>query len=58
MLEDPSINKTQWQDINEQRYGKLKLNKIATFDDLIAQISKCSGDVRWLRYHSFVASTL
>lgn len=53
MLEDPSINKTQWQDINEQRYGKLKLNKIATFDDLIAQISKCSGDVRWLRYHSF-----
>ena len=53
MLEDPSINKTQWKDINEQRYGKLKLNKIATFDDLIAQISKCSGDVRWLRYHSF-----
>lgn len=52
-VEDPSIHKTQWQNINEQRYGNLKLNKIANFDDLIAQISKCSGDVRWLRYHSF-----
>ena len=53
MLEDPNINKTPWQNINEERYGKLKLNKIAAFDDLISQISKCSGDVRWLRYHSF-----
>ena len=32
--------------------GKLKLNMVGDFDDLIAQISKCSGDARWLRYHA------
>lgn len=52
-LEDESIRKNKWNDINEDRYGKLKLNKVADFDELIAQISKCSNDTRWLRFHAF-----
>lgn len=42
-----------WRDIDEGHYGKLALEKIENFDDLIAKISKCSGDPNWLRYHSF-----
>ena len=42
-----------WSALCEDRYGKLKLQKVRDFDDLIAQISKCSNDTRWLRYHSF-----
>ena len=41
-----------WSAICEDRYGKLKLNMVGDFDELIAQISKCSGDARWLRYHA------
>lgn len=41
-----------WWNINEQRYGNLKLNKVGGFDELISQISKYSGDSRWLRYHA------
>lgn len=41
-----------WYDINEYRYGKLALNKIGDFDELIAKIARCSGDTRWLRYHA------
>lgn len=40
-----------WSALCENRY-KLKLNKVGDFDELIAQISKCSGDSRWLRYHA------
>lgn len=40
-----------WLNINEERYGKLDLNKIDDFPQLLARISECSGDVRWLRYH-------
>ena len=41
-----------WNDINEDRYGKLALNKIGDFEDLISKVAKCSGDTRWLRYHA------
>lgn len=41
-----------WSALFEDRYGKLKLNKVGDFDGLIAQISKCSGDASWLRYHA------
>lgn len=41
-----------WSALCEKRYGKLKLNMVGDFDELIAQISKCSGDTRWLRYHA------
>lgn len=41
-----------WYDINETRYGKLSLNKISDFDDLVSKIARCSGDTRWLRYHA------
>ena len=41
-----------WQNINEDRYGKLDLKKIGDFDELIAKIAKCSGDSRWLRNHA------
>ena len=41
-----------WAALCEDRYGKLKLNNVGDFDELIAQISKCSGDARWLRYHA------
>lgn len=41
----------QWQNIDEDRYGKLKLNKVGDFDSLIAQIAKCSNDSNWLRCH-------
>lgn len=41
-----------WFDLCEDRYGKFKLNLVGDFDELIAQISKCSGDARWLRYHA------
>ena len=40
-----------WNDIDEQHYGKLELNKINDFDELLQKISKCSGDLRWLQYH-------
>lgn len=45
-----------WFDINEDRYGRLALNKIGDFDDLIAKVAKCSGDTRWLRYHADVTT--
>ena len=41
-----------WQNINEDRYGKLDLKKIGDFNELIAKIAKCSGDTRWLRNHA------
>lgn len=41
----------QWKNINEDRYGKLKLNKVGDFDSLIAQIANCSHDSNWLRCH-------
>ena len=41
-----------WNDINENHYGKLNLNKINDFDELLERISKCSGDLRWLQYHA------
>lgn len=41
-----------WFDLCEDRYGKFKLNLVGDFDELIAQISKCSGDARWLRNHA------
>lgn len=45
-----------WYDINEDRYGKLPLNKIGDFEDLISKVAKCSGDSRWLRYHADLAT--
>lgn len=51
--EDPSINKEKWENINEERYGKLKLKDIQDFESLISEISKCSGDTRWLRFHGY-----
>lgn len=41
-----------WAALCEDRYGNLKLSMVGDFDELIAQISKCSGDARWLRYHA------
>ena len=41
----------QWADLNENRYGKLELKKVDDFEQLIAKISKCSGDTNWLRQH-------
>ena len=41
----------QWDDLNENRYGKLELKKVDDFEQLLAQICKCSGDSRWLRQH-------
>ena len=47
-----SIAQTQgWQDLNPDN-GTLKMNKVADFDDLIAQIGRLSGDTRWLRNHA------
>lgn len=43
--------KQGWNNINEDRYGKLKLN-VSDFSELIARISKCSNDVRWLCCHA------
>lgn len=43
--------KQGWKNINEARFGKLKLDKISEFDNLVTQISKYSGDERWLRCH-------
>ena len=34
------------------KHGIMKHNKIGDFDELIAQISKCTEDARWLRYHA------
>lgn len=45
-------NQQGWAPLCEDRYGKLKLNKVGDFDELIEQISKCSNDARWLRYHA------
>ncbi len=44
-------NRQGWKNIDETRYGRLKLENVSEFDNLIAQISKCSQDERWLRYH-------
>lgn len=41
-----------WNDIDENHYGRLNLNKINDFDELLERISKCSGDLRWLQYHA------
>ena len=41
----------QWQNIDEARYGRLNLRKVGDFDELIAQIARCSNDSRWLRNH-------
>ena len=49
-IEKIAIQK-QWQNIDENRYGKLKLNKVGDFESLIAQIAKCSNDSNWLRCH-------
>lgn len=43
---------TQWNNIDEEHYGRLQLRKVGDFEELIAQISKYSNDARWLRYHS------
>lgn len=51
-MEDPSIGKEKWQNIDEFRFGKLQLNKVADFDDLLTQISIRSGDTRWLKHHN------
>lgn len=45
-------NQQGWAALSEDIYGKLKLNKVGDFDELIAQICKCSNDTRWLRYHA------
>lgn len=46
-----SIAQSQkWKDLNPAK-GQLKLNKVADFDDLIAQIAKLSDDTMWLRCH-------
>jgi hypothetical protein len=39
-----------WQDINEDRNGKLNLAKISSFEDLLNKISRCSNDPVWLRH--------
>lgn len=44
--------KQGWQDINEDRYGKLGLQKVGDFHELQKKIVKCSGDSRWLRNHA------
>ena len=49
-IEKIAIQK-QWHNIDENRYGKLKLNKVGDFESLIAQIAKCSNDSNWLRCH-------
>jgi hypothetical protein len=41
-----------WQNINEDRYGKLDLRKVGDFDELIAKIAECSRDTMWLRNHA------
>ena len=42
-----------WADINEDQYGKLDLKKIDDFEQLIAKITECSGDDKWLIYHAY-----
>lgn len=49
----PSIPKQQWNDIDEDRYGELKLKKVNNFEELLSQISNCSHDPRWLKYHAY-----
>ena len=44
--------KQGWADIDENKYGKLDLKKIEDFEQLVAKISKCSGDTSWLRHHA------
>ncbi len=41
-----------WCDIQEDRFGRLQLNRVGDFDELIAEISERSHDDRWLRYHA------
>ena len=43
----------RWTDINEDQYGKLDLKKIDDFEQLIAKITECSGDDKWLRHHAY-----
>lgn len=52
-LEDPTIGKKVWHDIDENNEGKLCLGKVDNFDELLSQISKCSNDSSWLRYHGY-----
>ena len=42
-----------WADINEDQYGKLDLKKIDDFEQLIAKITECSGDDKWLIYQAY-----
>ena len=42
----------EWDDINENRFGKFELKKVEDFNQLIDKIYKSSNDSRWLRYHS------
>lgn len=47
-----SIAQSQgWLDLNPDN-GQLKLNNVADFEDLIAQIGRLSDDTRWLRNHA------
>ena len=41
-----------WHDLDEEHHGELKLNRINSFEDLIAKITKVSGDIRWSQYHA------
>ena len=44
--------KQGWSDINTERYKNINISNVGEFDELIAQISKCSNDTMWLRYHT------
>lgn len=44
---------TGWKNIDEQRYGNLKLN-VSDFSSLLAEISMRSDDARWLQAHGNV----
>lgn len=47
------IAQTQgWNPINEDRNGKLRLNKVGDFNDLLKLIAKSSHDTRWLRHYA------
>lgn len=51
LIADIATNQN-WKNVDEQHYGKLSLEKINDFDELLERISKCSGDLRWLQYHA------
>ncbi len=44
-------NRQGWRNIDEVRYGRLRLENVSEFDNLIVEISKRSQDENWLRYH-------